>query len=118
MEEPGDAVFRRYLGGGALASYVLLREMEPGVDPLGPDNMLIFMTSVIGTGPLSGTHRFSAVAKSPLTGGYGEAEAGGYWGPELKAAGYDGIIFTGKAEKPVYLWVTNDAVELRDASDL
>ena len=94
----------------------LLRELEPGVDPLGPDNMLIFMTSVIGSGQLSGTNRFSAVAKSPLTGGYGEAEAGGYWGPELKAVGYDGIIFTGRAEKSVYLWVTNDRVELRDAT--
>jgi aldehyde:ferredoxin oxidoreductase len=115
-EEPGDAVYRHYLGGGGLASYFLLRELPAGVDPLGPENMLIFMTSVIGSGQLSGTNRYSAVAKSPLTGGYGEAEAGGYWGPELKAAGYDGIIFTGKAPKPVYLWVTNDKVELRDAS--
>jgi aldehyde:ferredoxin oxidoreductase len=116
IEEPEDAVYRRYLGGGGLASYFLLREMKPGVDPFGPDNMLAFMTSVIGSGQLSGTNRFSVVAKSPLTGGYGESEAGGYWGPELKAAGYDGIIFTGKAEKPVYLWVSNDALELRDAT--
>ncbi len=116
VEEPGDAVYRRYLGGGGLASYFLLRELAPGVDPLSPENILIFMTSVIGGGQLSGTNRFSAVAKSPLTGGYGESEAGGYWGPELKATGYDGIIFTGRAPKPTYLWVTHDTVELRDAT--
>ena len=116
VEEPGDEVYRRFLGGGGLASYFMLREMKPGVDALSPDNMLIFMTSIIGGGQLSGTNRYSAVAKSPLTGGYGEAEAGGYWGPELKAAGYDGIIFTGRAPKPTYLWVTNDTVELRDAA--
>jgi aldehyde:ferredoxin oxidoreductase len=115
VDEPGDAVYRRYIGGGGLASYYLLRELDPSVDALSPDNMLIFMTSIIGAGQLSGTNRYSAVAKSPLTGGYGEAEAGGYWGPELKAAGYDGIVFTGKSPRPVYLWVTNDKVELRDA---
>jgi aldehyde:ferredoxin oxidoreductase len=114
-EEPADAVYRRFLGGGGLASHFLLQEMKPGADPLGPENVLIFMTSVIGSGQLSGTNRFSAVAKSPLTGAYGEAEAGGYWGPELKAAGYDGVIVTGRAPEPVYLWVSNDTVELRDA---
>ena len=116
VEEPDDAVYRKYLGGGGLSSYFLLRELEPGVDPLGPDNILCFMTSVIGAGTLSGTCRFSVVAKSPLTGGFGESEASGYWGPELKATGYDGIVVTGRAEKPVYLWVSNDKVELRDAS--
>ncbi|MCZ6553728.1 MAG: aldehyde ferredoxin oxidoreductase family protein [SAR324 cluster bacterium] len=118
VEEPSDAVYRRYLGGGGLASYFLLRELAPGVEPLSPDNILIFMTSVIGSGQLSGTNRFSAVAKSPLTDGYGESEAGGYWGPELKATGYDGIIFTGKAEKPVYLYIDSDGAELRDAAHL
>ena len=116
VEEPGDAVYRRYMGGGGMASYFMLREMKPGVDPFGAENMLVFMTSVVGGGMLSGTNRFTVAAKSPLTGGYGEAEAGGYWGPELKAAGYDGIIVTGIAKSPVYLWVTNDTVELRDAS--
>ncbi len=118
VEEPSDLVYRRYMGGGGLASYFLLRELKPGVDPLGPDNMLIFMTSVVGAGSLSGTNRFSAVAKSPLTNGYGESEAGGYWGPELKAAGYDGIIITGRAAKPVYLNITDQVTELRDARAL
>ena len=118
VEEPSDAVYRRYMGGGGLASYFLLRELAPRVDPLGPDNMLILMTSVIGAGQLSGTNRFSAVAKSPLTDGFGESEGGGWWGPELKATGYDGIIFTGKADKPVYLFIDRDHAELRDAAHL
>src|SRR5438128_494197 len=84
VEEVPAVIYRRYLGGGALASYFLLRDLPPGVDPLGPDNMLIFMTSVINGTSLSGANRYTAAAKSPLSGGYGEAEAGGYWGPELK----------------------------------
>ena len=68
-EEPDDRVYRRYLAGGGLASYFLLRELKPGVEPLSPENILIFMTSVIGSGQLSETNRFSAVAKSPLSGG-------------------------------------------------
>ena len=118
VEEPKDIVYRRYMGGGGLASYFMLREMKPGIDPLGPENMLIFMTSVLGAGQLSGTNRFTAAAKSPLTNGFGESEAGGYWGPELKATGFDGIIVTGKSEKPVYLYITDEKAELRDASHL
>ncbi len=118
VEEPADLVYRRYMGGGGLASYFLLRELKPGVDPLGPENMLVFMTSVIGSGQLSGTNRFSVVAKSPLTNAFGESEAGGYWGPELKATGYDGIIVTGQAKKPVYLYIDSETVEIRDAAAL
>ncbi len=115
-EEVPEKIYRRYLGGGALASYYLLKELPPGVDPLGPDNILILMCSVITGMTMSGANRFSAVAKSPLTGGYGEAEASGYWGPELKFAGFDGIIIKGKAPKPVYLWVHDGEAEIRDAS--
>jgi aldehyde:ferredoxin oxidoreductase len=116
VETVPEVIYRRYLGGGGLASYFLLRDMAPGVDPLGPQNMLIFMTSVINGTSLSGANRYTAAAKSPLSGGYGEAEAGGYWGPELKASGYDGVIVTGAAEKPVYLYVTDSKVEIRDAA--
>jgi aldehyde:ferredoxin oxidoreductase len=79
--------------------------MPPGVDPLGPDNVLAFTTSIINGLSLSGTNRYTAAAKSPLTGGYGESEAGGWWAPELRAAGYDGIAVRGRAESPVYLWI-------------
>ena len=116
IEEPGEALYRRYLGGGGLGVYYLLNEVPAGVDPLGPENKLIFMTSVINGSPISGTNRYAAIAKSPLTGGYGEAEAGGYWGPALKSAGFDGIIVEGQAERPVYLHVSDGACEIRDAS--
>lgn len=114
-EELDDLIYRKYLGGSALASYFLLRDLKPGVDPLGPDNLLIFMTSVINGLPLSGANRYSAAGKSPLSGGFGEAEAGGYWGPELKRTGFDGIIVHGRAAGPVYLFVHDGECEIRDA---
>jgi aldehyde:ferredoxin oxidoreductase len=116
VEEVPETILRRHLGGGAMAAWLLLRELKPGIDPLGPDNVLVFMTSVINGLSLSGTNRYTAAAKSPLTGGYGESEAGGWWGPELRAAGWDGVVVHGKADRPTYLWIKDDKVEFRDAS--
>lgn len=109
---------RDYLGGYGLGAKILWDRMKPGVDPLGPDNILGLLT-----GPLTGTpciegNRFVAVCKSPLTGTWGDANCGGTFGPHLKLAGYDGVFFTGKAEKPVYVYVEEGKAELRDASDL
>jgi len=109
---------RDFLGGSGLAAKIYMDRWPGDVDPLSPENPLIMMT-----GPWTGTrvpggNRFAACARSPLTGLWGEASCGGYFGVELKAAGYDGIIFTGKSDKPVYLWINGDEVELRDASDL
>ncbi|MBM3242396.1 aldehyde ferredoxin oxidoreductase family protein [Candidatus Poribacteria bacterium] len=118
IEEPDENFYRRYMGGRGFIAYYLLKELQAGIDPLGPDNKLIFATGVITGGRIAGSGRNSVGAKSPLTNGYGEAEAGGYWGPELKRAGYDAIIFEGKAEKPVYLWLGSGEPELRDASHL
>lgn len=118
IEEPGDYVYRTYLGGAALAVYYLLKELPRGVDPLSPDNVLVITTSVITGTRLPGASRFTIAAKSPLTGAYGESEAGGWWGPELKYAGYDAIIIHGKSERPVYLWIHDGEVELKDASRL
>jgi aldehyde:ferredoxin oxidoreductase len=115
-EEIPDSIYRRYLGGSALASYLMLRDIPPHVDPLGPENKLILMTSVTNGLPLSGCNRFTAAGKSPLTGGFGEAEAGGYWGPELKRTGWDGIMVHGKADTPVYLYLHDGECEFRDAS--
>jgi aldehyde:ferredoxin oxidoreductase len=115
-EEIPEPVMRKFLGGGALAAHILLRDLPPGVDPLGPDNVLVLMTSVINGLSLSGSNRYTAAAKSPLTGGYGESEAGGWWGPELRAAGWDGVVIRGKAQGPVYLWIKDNKVEFRDAS--
>jgi aldehyde:ferredoxin oxidoreductase len=111
-----ETFYRRYFGGRGLISYYLLNELEPRIDPLGPDNKLIFACGPITGAPISGSGRNSVGAKSPLTGAYGEAEAGGFWGAELKKAGYDAIIFEGKASSPVYLWIHDQKVEIRDAS--
>lgn len=113
-----ENIYRKYLGGSSLASYFLLKELKKGVDPLGPDNILIFACSVITGTTVPGASRYTVAAKSPLTGGFAEAEAGGWWAPELKWAGYDIIIVKGISPKPVYLWINNDKVELRDAKHL
>jgi aldehyde:ferredoxin oxidoreductase len=117
-QEFAEETLKKYIGGSCLGAKILLDETGPETDPLGPDNILIFLT-----GPLVGTRainfgRYQVVTKSPLTGAYGEANAGGSWGPELKKAGFDGIIFKGKADKPVYLWIENGKVEINDASSL
>ncbi len=109
---------RDFLGGSGLAAKIYLDRWPGDVDPLSPENPLIIMTGPWTGTRIPGGNRFAACARSPLTGLWGEASCGGYLGPELKSAGYDGIIFTGASEKPVYLWVHGDDVELRDAGDL
>jgi len=113
-----ETFYRRYFGGRGLISYYLLKELKPRIDPLGPENKLIFACGPVTGAPVSGSGRNSVGAKSPLTGAYGEAEAGGFWGAELKQAGFDAIIVEGKASEPVYLWIHDQKVELRDASRL
>ncbi len=111
-----DLILRRYLGGGLLGAYYLMRETPKGMDPYAPEAPLIFMTSAMNGTSLSGANRYSAIAKSPLTSGFGETEAGGFWGPALKQAGFDGIIVTGQAERPVYLSIWDGNCEFRDAT--
>lgn len=118
VEEPEDITYSRYLGGGTLALNYLLRELKPKSDPLGPENLLVFAGSVIAGTPATGLSRFSAAAKSPLTGAFGEGEAGGWWIPELKFAGFDAIVIKGKAQRPVYLWIHDGEAEIRDAGHL
>lgn len=118
IETLDEAFYRRYLGGRALAAYFLLREVPPRIDPFDPRNKLIFAVSVVTGAPVPGANRFLVAAKSPLTNTYGEAEAGGFWGPELKFAGFDAIIVEGRAEKPVYLWIHDGEAEIRDAGRL
>jgi aldehyde:ferredoxin oxidoreductase len=117
-EIPDEQDLRMYLGGAGLATKYLLDEVPKGIDPLGTENKLIIMTGPM-TGTMSpSTGRFSVVAKSPLTGFWGQANSGGFWGVHLKRSGYDGIIFEGKAEKPVYLVTDNGKAELKDAAHL
>lgn len=118
-EEPLDEeICRNFIGGYGLGARILYGRQEAGTSPLGPENTLGILTGPCsGTSAISGS-RFMVVGKSPLTGTWGDSDCGGYFGPELKFAGYDGILFTGISESPVYLLVANDKVELRDASHL
>ncbi|MDE2728586.1 MAG: aldehyde ferredoxin oxidoreductase, partial [Gemmatimonadota bacterium] len=105
-----------YIGGRGLAARYLYEEMDPSVDALGPDNKLI-----LATGPLTGTNascgaRYMVVTKGPLTGAITTSNSGGHWGPELKFAGYDMVIVEGRADRPCYLLVDDDRVEIRDAA--
>lgn len=118
IEEPGDAFFRLYGGGRGLIGHYLLKYVPTNADPLGPGNVLIFAPGVLTGAPVPGAGRHSVGAKSPLSGGFGESEAGGFWGAELKRAGWDAIVVHGAAAKPVYLWINDDAVEVRDAAHL
>jgi aldehyde:ferredoxin oxidoreductase len=113
-----DAWYRTYLGGWGLIAYVLLREVPADCDPLGPLNKLIIAPGVMTGLPVGGSGRSAVGAKSPLTGGFGEGDVGGFFAAELKHAGWDGIIVEGMAEKPVYLWIKDDQVEIRDARHL
>ncbi len=117
-ETISEADYRLYPGGRALAAYLLLRHMPQGADPLGPDNVLVLANGLLTGAPFSTATRFTAAARSPLTGAYGESEAGGFWGPELKMAGWEAIVVTGQAAEPVYLSIQDDRAELRDARHL
>jgi aldehyde:ferredoxin oxidoreductase len=112
-----EKVYRDFIGGQGLGARILYERMKPKVDPLGPDNMLGFLV-----GPLTGTRlhgaRFQTVAKSPVTGGWGDANAGGSFAPELKAAGYDGVFFSGISPKPVYVFLKEGKAEIKDAAHL
>ncbi|POR09742.1 MAG: aldehyde ferredoxin oxidoreductase [Acidovorax sp.] len=109
---------RQYLGSRGLGTKYLVSEIDPQVDPLSPDNKIIW-----ATGPLTGTMastggRYTVITKGPLTGAIACSNSGGYWGAELKMAGWDMVIFEGKSPKPVYLYINDDVAELRDAADI
>ncbi|MFH7859645.1 MAG: aldehyde ferredoxin oxidoreductase N-terminal domain-containing protein [Candidatus Aenigmatarchaeota archaeon] len=118
IETPNELFYRTYIGGGALACYYLLRELKPRIDPLSPDNKIVFATSVISGIPAPGISRLIIASKSPLTNGYGQSEAGGFFTPELKFAGFDAIIVEGKSDSPIYLFIKNGEVEFREARHL
>ena len=118
IEHPEETFYRTYWGGRAFALYYMLKGMKSKVDPLSPDNLLIFAPSVITGTPAPAIPRYTVCAKSPLTGAQGEAEAGGWWGPELKKAGFDAIIIKGASPTPVYLYIKDGQVQIKDASFL
>jgi len=118
-EPLSEEMAKQYIGGIGLGIRLLVDNLKQGTDTFSPDNPLIFVT-----GPLSGTmgptagNGYAVVSKSPATGGVAEAKAHGFFGPDLKRAGYDAVIITGKAEKPLYLWIDDDKVQLLDAKHL
>jgi aldehyde:ferredoxin oxidoreductase len=117
-EVPDESLYRDFIGGYGVGSRILYSRQRGGIDALGPENILGIIT-----GPLTGTPtplgcRYAVVAKSPLTGSWGDANCGAEFGPYLKFAGYDGIFFTGIAPKPVYLFIDNGKARLQDAVHL
>ncbi|RLC28081.1 MAG: aldehyde ferredoxin oxidoreductase, partial [Deltaproteobacteria bacterium] len=117
-EEIPDRVYENLLSGIGLGAYFLYKHMPADADPLGPDNILGLLSGLLtGSGSLM-TGRWMAVCKSPLTGGWGDANCGGTFAPAIKQCGYDAIFFKGISEKPVYLYADDDGAELRDAAHL
>jgi aldehyde:ferredoxin oxidoreductase len=117
-EEVSEELAQNFIGGYGFGAKILYDMMNPGVDPLGADNILGFITGpATGTGAFFGS-RWTLVHKSPVTGGWNDANSGGFFGPELKKAGYDALFVTGAAKEPVYIWINDGKVEIRDAKHL
>lgn len=117
VETPDDEIYLNYLGGYGMGAFYLYKHQKPNVDPLGPGNHLGFFTGVLTGTPGISTNRYTVVAKSPKTGTWGDANSGGEFGPYMKNAGFDGVIFTGISEKPVYLLLKDGEAKLLPADE-
>ena len=117
-EDISGAFCRKYIGGAGFIAYYLLHELKPDTDPLGPQNKLVFACGPLTGVSVGGAARHAVGAVSPLTKGIAKSEAGEWWGPQLKRAGFDALIVEGKAAEPVYLWIHNGEVEIRAADHL
>ena len=118
-KRPFDRDFAlRYVGGRGISSRILYDELEPGMDSFSPDNRLILATGPLNGTPTPSASRLVVASKSPLTGGLGDASAGGYWAPELKYAGFDAIVVRGRSPEPVYLWIEDGEVRIRPGKHL
>jgi aldehyde:ferredoxin oxidoreductase len=117
-DQLNENTIQTYMGGKCLGAKILLEELSPGIDPFSSANKLIFAAGPLTGAPFAGHSRYVVMAKSPITGGWGESHAAGFFGPELKYAGYDAIVIDGKAETPMYLWLHNEEAELKDARKL
>jgi len=118
VEEPGDKLYRDFLGGYGLGAQIIYSRQRPGVDPLGPDNVLGFTTGLLVGAPVVGATRFTVCGKSPLTNTWGDANSGGYFATALRRAGFDAVFFSGVADEPVYLYVNDGEAVLREAGAL
>jgi aldehyde:ferredoxin oxidoreductase len=118
VETPPESFYRKYMGGSAMALYYVLREVPKGADPTGPENLLTVFDSVVTGASISGQSRINVNAKSPMSGGIGDSQAGGFFPAEFKFAGFDGVIFRGISPKWVYLTIINGEARLHDGSHL
>ena len=118
VETPPESFYRKYLGGSAVGTYYLLKHSPPNIDPFSPENTLVLAAGVITGAPVAGQSRLSATAKSPLTGGIGDSQSGGFFPAEFKFAGFDALVIYGKSPKPVYLWIKDGNIELLPANHL
>lgn len=118
VEEPDPRLYRIYMGGRNMALHFLLKELSSEIEPLDPENKLIFMTSPTTGTPISGQSRTTGAALSPLTGGLADSQCGGWWGAELKFAGWDGIILEGRSANQVYIYIEDDKVQILPAENL
>ncbi len=109
---------KQFLGGRGLNMYYLYQYIKPGIDPLGPENALFIGTGILTGIPALGAGRCDIAAKSPLTGAVGDSNIGGFFAPELRFAGFDHLMVTGKAEKPSYIWIHDGEVTIQDATHL
>lgn len=114
--KPSEQTYRKFIGGTGLGAKFLYENMKPGSDPLGHENILGFVTGPLTGTSVPGSGRFTVVCKSPLTNAWADSNSGGYWGPELKYAGYDAVFIKGIAKEPVYLHISGGKAELRNAS--
>jgi aldehyde:ferredoxin oxidoreductase len=113
-----EGIRRRYLGGRGIDMYLLYNHIEPRIDPVGPENVLIVGAGLLTGIPAVGSGRCDIAAKSPLTGAVGDSNMGGFFAPELRFAGFDHLVVRGRADNPIYLWVNDGEIEIRDASQL
>ncbi|MGM0652884.1 MAG: aldehyde ferredoxin oxidoreductase N-terminal domain-containing protein, partial [Bacillota bacterium] len=118
VEEQPESFYRRYQGGHGVGLYYLLKESRQNVEALDPENPLVFAPGLLTGLRVPAVPRYIVMGKSPLTGALGKSEAGGYWGPELKKAGFDAIVINGSSDTPVYLSIQDNQVKIKDASHL
>ena len=118
VEVIDSKLWETFVGGRGLGAYYLTKEVPPNVGPLSPDNKLIFMNGPLAGTLIPGNNKICVTFKSPLTNTYSNSLCGGHWGPELKFAGYDGLIIEGKAKNPVYISIKNDKIEFKSAEKL
>ena len=116
--EPAIDYNKRFLGGRGVNHWLLLREMRSDISPLDPESVILFGTGALSGTPAPGSSRLHMAAKNPLTGGIGSGSGGGFFAPELRFAGFDTVMVTGRAQKPSYVWIQNEHVSLRDAQHL